>query len=78
MIQEVGISAVRFFWTIDNKTRNTIPRIGFLLDKKATNHVKVGNHLARLLFFISGGGWWYVNGVFTARKLIALVFVNVM
>ena len=66
---------VQFFWTIDNKTRNTITRISLLLGKKATNHVKVENHLAGFIvlilwvFFVSLRG----KGVSTVRKLITLV-----
>ena len=61
------------------QNRNTITRIVFFLGKKATNHVKFENHLAEFVVFV-----WVifvclrVKGVFTVRKLITLVCVNVM
>ena len=53
--------------------------MGFLLGKKVTNHVKVGNDLAGFIVLI---GWGIVSlrgkEVLTVRKLITLVCVNVM
>jgi hypothetical protein len=50
--------------------------------KLKINHVKVGNHLAGFIVLILFGGGGVASlrgkGVFTVRKLIPLVCVNVM